>query len=89
MPICPICKEEIYSEITGWCANYHEPLIEGDCMTGPNRPMCCGYIYKVENAFYCDTCNMLLDVTGKSVHLNNAVGQAYCPVGNCFPTEEG
>lgn len=78
---CPICGNTDVSEVTGWCSNYSEPLIEDQCITGPGRPMCCGVIYNVEDVFYCpEPCDTFFSYD-EYIGWNDIMGHANCPIG--------
>ena len=81
---CPVCKEEPVSEITGWCSIYCEPLIEGECQTGPDREMCCSPLcptFRVEDVFCCDRCLTIFSYDSY-IDWNDAMGLIDCPVGS-------
>lgn len=80
--VCPVCGNDDFSEVTGWCPNYSEPLIEGQCITGPSRPMCCGVIFNVEDVFYCsEPCDTFFSYD-EYIDWNDIMGYAECPIGS-------
>lgn len=79
--VCPVCGNDVIFEVTGWCPNYGEPLIEGECITGPDRQMCCGVIYNVEDVFYCsEPCDTFFSYD-EYIDWNDIMGCADCPIG--------
>ena len=80
--ICPQCGEENYSEVTEWCPIYGEPLIDGECITGPDRQMCCPPMcptYKVVDVYYCNSCDTFFNFD-KCIDWDDAMGYTDCRI---------
>jgi hypothetical protein len=79
---CPKCHEETTDEVTGWCPVYAEPLINGECITGPDRQMCFAgcredFSYgqdKLGKIFHCPNCEIFYNNNRKIIDWNSAIG---------------
>jgi len=83
---CPKCGSDDISEITGYCVNYSEPLVNGECFTGPGRSMCCGLIEDVRNAWYCNNCQTCFD-NKNNLSFDDMCGLSSSPLGEIINEE--